>query len=81
VRLQTLCLRHEPPGLVGEALDRHTLAWADAINRSGAAYLTPATIDDRWMVRVSIGALPTEREHVAALWGTMREVAERTANR
>jgi glutamate/tyrosine decarboxylase-like PLP-dependent enzyme len=76
VRLQTVCVRHELPGLSGEALDRHTLAWTDAINRSGAAYLTPATIDDRWMVRVSIGALPTEREHVAALWRVMREAAE-----
>jgi aromatic-L-amino-acid decarboxylase len=79
VRLQTLCLRHEPTGLAGEALDRHTLAWTDAINRSGAAYLTPATIDDRWMVRVSIGALPTVRGHVAALWLKMRSEAERIA--
>lgn len=76
VHLQTLCVRHERPGLDGEALDRHTLAWAEAINRSGAAYLTPATIDDRWMVRVSIGALATQREHVAALWREMRGAAE-----
>ena len=75
--LQTLCLRHEPTGLTGEALDRHTLAWVEAVNRSGAAYLTPATLDDRWMVRVSIGALPTERDHVADLWRAMREAAER----
>ena len=52
------------PGLTGEALDAHTQAWADRINRSGAAYLTPAILDGRWMVRVSIGALLTEREHV-----------------
>src|SRR5438132_12253503 len=26
VRLQTVCLRHEPPDLAGEALDRHTSA-------------------------------------------------------
>ncbi|HEX6896348.1 MAG TPA: pyridoxal-dependent decarboxylase, partial [Bryobacteraceae bacterium] len=39
VPLQTLCVRHEPPGLEGEALDRHTLDWAERINRSGAAYL------------------------------------------
>jgi aromatic-L-amino-acid decarboxylase len=77
VPLQTLCVRHEPPGLEGEALDRHTLAWCERINRSGAAYLTPATLDDRWMVRVSIGATPTEREHVAALWEAMRAAAER----
>jgi len=72
VRLQTLCVRHEPAALRGDALDAHTLAWAQAINRSGAAYLTPAILDGRWVVRVSIGAETTEREHVAALWAAMQ---------
>ena len=76
VQLQTLCIRHEPASLSGEALDQHTLAWADAVNRSGQAYLTPATLDGRWMVRVSIGAIPTEREHVAKLWAVIRRTAE-----
>jgi aromatic-L-amino-acid/L-tryptophan decarboxylase len=76
VPLQTLCVRHEPAGLSGDAFDRHTLAWADRVNRSGAAYLTPAILDGRWMVRVSIGAIPTEREHVLALWRAMRREAE-----
>jgi aromatic-L-amino-acid decarboxylase len=77
VALQTVCVRHEPPGLQGEALDRYTQTWAERINRSGQAYLTPAVLDGRWMVRVSIGAEPTEREHVAALWRIMRQEAER----
>lgn len=77
VPLQTLCVRHEPAGLTGETLDQHTLAWVDRINRSGDAYLTPAILQGRWMVRVSIGAIPTEREHVKALWTRMQqEVAE-----
>jgi aromatic-L-amino-acid decarboxylase len=76
VPLQTLCLRHEPEGLVGEALDRHTLVWADRVNRSGEAYVTPAILDDRWMVRVSIGALPTEHAHVEALWALLQREAE-----
>ena len=76
VPLQTLCVRHQPPGLEGEALDRHTLGWAERINRSGAGYLTPATLDGRWMVRVSIGALATERAHVEALWQAMQAEAE-----
>jgi aromatic-L-amino-acid decarboxylase len=76
VPLQTLCVRHEPVGMPGDALDRHTLAWTERINRSGAAYLTPATLDGRWMVRVSIGAEATERSHVEALWRTMRQEAE-----
>lgn len=80
VPLQTLCVRHEPDGAAaddGEALDRHTLAWVERVNRSGAAYLTPALLDGRWMVRVSIGAEPTERSHVEALWDTMQKETER----
>ena len=76
VPLQTICVRHEPPGLDGDALDKHTQAWAERVNRSGGAYLTPAILDGRWMVRVSIGALPTERSHVESLWALMRRVAE-----
>ncbi len=78
VPLQTVCVRHEPAGLEGEALDHHTLAWVGRINRSGAAYLTPAVLDGRWMVRVSIGAEPTERADVEQLWKTM--VAEAGAS-
>jgi aromatic-L-amino-acid decarboxylase len=77
ISLQTVCVRHEPAGLDGEALDRHTLAWCERINSSGAAYLTPAIIGGRWTVRVSVGAVPTEREHVEALWALMRSQAER----
>ena len=77
VQLQTLCVRHQPSGIDGDALDRHTQSWCDRVNRSGAAYLTPAVLDGRWMVRVSIGAEQTERRHVEALWQTMRTEAER----
>jgi glutamate/tyrosine decarboxylase-like PLP-dependent enzyme len=77
VALQTLCVRYEPPGLEGAALDRHTLAWAERVNRSGRAYVTPAHLDGRWMVRVSIGMLATEREHVERLWRLFVAEAER----
>ncbi len=77
VPLQTVCVRHEPAGLSDEALDRHTLGWAARVNRSGAGYVTPAQLDGRWMVRVSVGALPTERSDVEAIWAVMRREAER----
>ncbi len=76
VPLQTVCVRHEPQGLEGEALDAHTTAWVEKVNRSGTAYLTPAVLDGRWMARVSIGALATEEADVAAVWSAMRETAE-----
>jgi glutamate/tyrosine decarboxylase-like PLP-dependent enzyme len=74
VSLQTICVRHEPPGISGEALDVHTQNWADRLNKSGAAYVTPAILDGRWMVRVSVGAQLTERAHVEALWNEMQQV-------
>jgi aromatic-L-amino-acid/L-tryptophan decarboxylase len=75
--LQTVCIRHEPPGLSGDALDTHTLAWARRINESGKAYVTPAMLDGRWMVRVSVGAEATERRHVEQLWALLQEQAAR----
>jgi aromatic-L-amino-acid decarboxylase len=77
VPLQTVCVRHVPPGLDGAALDRHTLAWAASINHSGFAYLTPAVLDGLWMVRISIGAIATERKDVAALWAAMQNAVAR----
>ena len=68
VNLQTICIRHQPPGLDGDALDAHTLAWVDAINQSGDAFMSPSQLEGRWMVRVSIGVESTEREHVQKLW-------------
>lgn len=74
VPLQTLCILHKPDGLEGEELDRHTQGWADRVNRSGKAYLTPAILDGRWMVRVSIGSILTERGHVEELWRLLQRV-------
>ncbi len=75
VNLQTVCIRHEPPGLSGDALDRHTRTWVDAINRSGEAFMSPSQLDGRWMVRVSIGVEATTREHVEKLWALIQRRA------
>lgn len=76
VPLQTVCVRHEPPGRDAEAIDAHTRAWVERIHRSGAALLTPAQVQGRWLARVSIGAESTQFADVAALWQAMRAAAE-----
>ena len=73
VKLQTVCIRHQPPGLEGDALDQHTLAWVNAINQSGEAFMSPSQLDDRWMVRVSIGVEATTREHIEKLWVMLQQ--------
>jgi aromatic-L-amino-acid decarboxylase len=79
VPLQTVCVRHEPARLSGAALDQHTLGWVKRINESGKAYLTPATLDGRWMVRVAFGGEATEQRHVEELWELMQAEAARGA--
>jgi len=78
VPLQTVCLRHVPQALAGDepALTRHNLDLARRVNESGAAYLTPSLLKGRQMIRVSIGAEPTERRHVEALWARLRDAAD-----
>ena len=73
VNLQTVCIRHQPAGVEGDDLDSHTLAWVDAINQSGEAFMSPSQLDGRWMVRVSIGVEATTREHVQRLWDLIQQ--------
>jgi aromatic-L-amino-acid decarboxylase len=80
VALQTVCIRHQPAGLEGEALDRHTLDWVGRINRSGEAFMSPSQLDGRWMVRVSIGVEATTRNHLEQLWSLLRETATGVAD-
>ena len=73
VALQTVVVRHVPPGLDGDALDAHQQEWAERVNATGRAFVTPALIEGRWMVRLSIGSEATERDDVAQLWSLCQE--------
>ena len=75
VPLQTVCLRHLPPGLDEPALAAHNLEIARRVNESGKAYLTPSLLKGKQLLRVSIGAESTERRHVEALWKALQAVA------
>ena len=80
MRLQTVCVRHVPSARVESGddrdLDDHTLAWVRSINLSGQAFLSPSLLEDRWMVRISVGVEMTERSHLERLIVLMREAAE-----
>ncbi len=76
VPLQTVALRHVPPGEADEPrLAAHNLGIARRVNEDGRAYLTPSVLKGKQIVRVSIGAERTERRHVEALWRLMQEEA------
>ncbi len=79
VTLQTVCLCHAPPGMDEAALDAHTRRWAQAVNDSGEAYVTPAVIAGRWAVRVSVGSEGTRAEDLEALQRILHRESERSA--
>jgi aromatic-L-amino-acid decarboxylase len=79
VHLQTVCLRHQLVAATEDMLARHNLEIARRINAGGRAYLTPALVKGRQILRVSIGAEGTERRHVEALWEALRMEAGRAA--
>ena len=52
-----------------------TISTVAAVNQEGRSYLTPSVLKGTQMIRISIGAQPTEREHVEELWRELREAA------
>jgi len=75
--LQTVCLRHVPPALAGdeEAIAAHNAAIAGRINAGGHFYFGTSVVKSSLLLRVSVGAQATEREHVAGLWAALRAEA------
>ncbi len=47
----------------------------DRLNQSGELYLTHTRLNDRWVLRLSVGQTTTEERHVARAWARIREVA------
>jgi len=79
VSLQTVCVRHVPAGMEGEAdLRAHNLALVAAVNKSGRFYLTPSVLKGQQIIRVSIGSEATELTDVEGLWEALIEASMRT---
>jgi aromatic-L-amino-acid decarboxylase len=75
--LQTVSLRHVPPALAGdeEALAAHNAAIVERVTSGGEYYFGTSLLKGRLIIRVSVGAQPTEREHVAGVWAALQEAA------
>ena len=71
VPFQTVCVRHVPAGLGAAEVDAHNRGWAQRVNESGQAYLTPRACSraSRWCVSRSAPrprSAPTSRRALAA---------------
>lgn len=68
-----------PPSLALVCLrldtDERTRALLALVNASGEVFLSHTTVGGRFVVRVAIGGVTTQREHVVALWDRLRKAA------
>ncbi len=78
VDLALVCLRHCPPGLKGDQLDRHNDRILDEVNATGQIYLSHTRLDGRYAIRVALGNPRATRDHVDLCWRLLRESAEKT---
>jgi aromatic-L-amino-acid decarboxylase len=77
VPFSTVCVRWIGDGsLDDETLDLRNAAIIDAVNRTGHVFLSHTRLGGRFTIRVAIGNLRTEQQHVDAAWRLLREAAE-----
>jgi aromatic-L-amino-acid decarboxylase len=75
VPFSLVCFRYAPPGLSEaerDALNERVLA---AVNASGRAFLSHTRLNGRYVLRLAVGNIRTERRHVAEAWALLRAAA------
>jgi aromatic-L-amino-acid/L-tryptophan decarboxylase len=76
VPFSTVCFRFHPAGVDDEGeLRRLNEAIIEHVNAEGRAFVSHTDLGGRYAIRVAIGNMATEAEHVDAAWELMREAA------
>jgi aromatic-L-amino-acid decarboxylase len=77
VPFSLVCFRHVPPAMAGDeaAIARHNARIMDAVNATGRAFLSHTKLGPRYVLRLAIGNIRTERAHVEEAWRLLREAA------
>jgi aromatic-L-amino-acid/L-tryptophan decarboxylase len=73
VPFSTVCFRHHPAGVDGEAeLRAHNEAIVERVNATGRAFISHTQLKGRYALRVAIGNAATTAEHVDRVWALLR---------
>jgi aromatic-L-amino-acid decarboxylase len=71
-----VCFRYAPGGMPAAEADAMNQRILDRVNASGRAYLSHTKLGGRYVLRLAIGNLRTERRHVESAWRLLREAAK-----
>jgi aromatic-L-amino-acid/L-tryptophan decarboxylase len=80
VPFSTVCFRFRPEGQgEPEEIDRLNEALLNAVNQSGAVFLSHTRLRGLFALRLAIGNIRTEKKHVETAWSLIRREASRLA--
>jgi aromatic-L-amino-acid decarboxylase len=74
-----VCFRHAPDGTTEEERNALNERILGEVNATGEVYLSHTKLDGRYVLRMAIGNIRTERRHVARAWELLLATASRTA--
>jgi aromatic-L-amino-acid decarboxylase len=80
-RFSLVCFRYAPAGLSPEQADTANQRILERVNASGRAYLSHTKLHGRFVLRLAIGNLRTERRHVAEAWSLLKQAASELPSR
>jgi aromatic-L-amino-acid decarboxylase len=75
VPFSLVCFRYAPNGMSEQDRDAINLTILERVNASGSAYLSHTKLDGRYVLRLAIGNMRTERRHVARAWELLQDAA------
>jgi aromatic-L-amino-acid decarboxylase len=67
-RLTTICFRANPPGISPAHLDQLNEDLLNAVNATGKMFISHTKLNGQYTLRLAIGSLRTEAEHVSQAW-------------
>jgi aromatic-L-amino-acid decarboxylase len=71
-----VCFRHAPNGVSDEEADAMNERIMARVNESGRVFLSHTKLRGRYVLRLAIGNIRTERRHLEEAWRLLREAAE-----
>ena len=73
VHFSLVCFRYAPPGTTEAERERLNTAIMERVNAGGRSYLSHTKLDGRYVIRLAIGNLRTDRRHVADAWAQLQQ--------
>lgn len=75
VPFSTVCFRYNPGGKIEEELDALNERLIENINTSGKIFLSHTKLNNKFVIRLTIGSIRHERRHIVEAWELIKKLS------